>query len=219
MASPLTIQPDAKDCSFRSDQPNTNISSWDLYIGDIDWASIAARSLIAFDVSGVPAGNTVSAVELSLYWRLSEDSGGAPSSWSVEVHRMLRNWTEAQATWNIAATGTNWGTAGASNTSTDCSNTVSAALTLDGTYASSWSTWSGAGLVADVQAWVDGTASNYGWMLKAPAVELSAAVKDNLARNRTFATTSLRPKLVVTYTEAATGCPKMTDHYARLRRG
>ena len=26
------------------------------------------------------------------------------------------------------------------------------------------------------------------------------------------------PTLTVTYTEAATGCPKMSDHYARLRR-
>ena len=31
--------------------------------------------------------------------------------------------------------------------------------------------------------------------------------------------TTYRPRLVVNYTEAATGCPKMTDHYARLRRG
>src|SRR5262249_49660972 len=27
-------------------------------------------------------------------------------------------------------------------------------------------TWSSAGMVADVQAWADGTAPNYGWLLK-----------------------------------------------------
>lgn len=31
-------------------------------------------------------------------------------------------------------------------------------------------------------------------------------------------TSGKEPKLVVAYTEAATGCPKMTDHYSRLRR-
>ena len=219
MASPLTIQPNAKDCSLRSDVPGDNCSSWDGYIGDIDWDARADRFLIAFDVSGVPAGSTVSAVTLSLYWRLSEDSGGAPTTWAVEVHRMLRDWVENQATWNSYSTGNTWGTAGASNTSTDCSATVSASVTGNGTLANAWGEWSGAGLVADVQAWVSGTASNYGWLIKAPAIESAAWNKDNLARSRAFATTSLRPKLVVTYTEAATGCPKMTEHYARLRRG
>lgn len=222
MASPLTIQPDAaagNDAYILSSAPTNNAgTATQNVVGDSNAsASIALRSVIKFDVSAVPAGATVTAVTLSQYEYEAGRSGAAPASWAVELRRILRNWVEAQVTWNIFSTGNNWGAAGCSN-DTDRVAAPSASLTMDGTAAGGFVNWSGAGLVADVQAWVDGSASNYGWLLIAPNAENLAATAFNRFYSSDYATAASRPKLVIEYTEAAAGCPKMTDHYARLRR-
>ena len=46
----------------------------------------------------------------------------------------------------------------------DFSSTPSATTTVGG--ANSTPTWSGSGLVADVQAWVSNPASNFGWVIR-----------------------------------------------------
>jgi hypothetical protein len=84
--------------------------------------------------------------------------------------------------------------------------TVSASLTIDGTAASDFVNWSGAGLVADVQDWVDGSAPNYGWLIDAPAAQNLGTTERFYAwfHSGDFADASLRPKLVVEYTIPAT---------------
>jgi Disaggregatase related repeat len=228
VASPLTLQPDGaagKDALIYSDAATTNYgTNVDCYLGDVSAsASHALRILIAFDVSGVPAGATVNSATLSLWEFAAGVAGGGPASWAANVHRVLVNWVEAQATWNILSTGNNWGTAGCSN-ATDRSATPSAILTLDGAAAAGFVSWSGAGLVADVQAWVDGTATNYGWLLTAPGAEFLGTTP--LAYNQFYLSdyttdAAKRPKLVIAYTEAGGGgtVPLMTDHYSRMRRG
>jgi hypothetical protein len=60
--------------------------------------------------------------------------------------------------------------------------------------------WTGSTVVSDVQAWVSGTASNYGWRIK-DTVTHSATSKESdfQQREASGADASHRPKLVITY--------------------
>lgn len=208
MASPLTIQPDAaagNDTYLYAEAATTNYgAAADFYTGNggsnagVDQFG---RALIYFGISAIPAGATITAVTLSLW---ESDAAGAYSA-AVELRRLLRNWGEAQATWGISTTGTNWGTAGCGD-ATDRVATVSASLTMDGTAAAGFVNWSGAGLVADVQGWLDGTFTNYGWLLSCPSKEVRGSIRYNDFRSSDYtADAAQRPKLVITYTEAGGG--------------
>jgi hypothetical protein len=53
-----------------------------------------------------------------------------------------------------------------------------------------------AGLVADVQAWVNGTAPNFGWILLGNETPIATAKRFDSSEN---SNTSFRPRLVVEY--------------------
>lgn len=224
MASPLILQPDAaagKDAMLLSQVPIENYgTNAALAVGDDHpTVSLAYRSLIAFDLSAIPAGSTITSAMLSLWEVGAGSSGGGPASWAVELRRILMNWVEAQATWNIYSTGNNWGTAGCGN-ATDRVAGVSASRTLDGTAAADFVNWSGAGMVADVQAWRDGTENNYGWLLSAPTIELLGTTPTayNYFNSSDYtADPATRPKLVIEYYTGAFAL--RADHYSRMRRG
>ena len=66
-------------------------------------------------------------------------------------------------------------------------------------------TWTGAGLAADVQAWVDGTKPNYGWLLLIP--NDGAAPNNTLlefySRDAAEVDAAFRPQLTIDFTAAA----------------
>lgn len=76
------------------------------------------RSLLRFP--NLPAGVTTIA-NGKLYLYSSAVSMTAPRD--LTVYRVLRNWVETQATWNVYSTGNNWGTAGCAN-ATDFESTT-----------------------------------------------------------------------------------------------
>jgi len=163
------------------------------------------RGLIAFDVSSIPAGATITGVSLTLH--MSRTNTGATN---VQMRRVLADWGEgtsaagrgegagAPATTNDATwvhrffNSASWSTPGG-----DFSTTVSATTSVAGigNY-----TWSGAGLVADVQAWVNGTSSNFGWILLGNEVSTGTAKRLDSSENSTVA---FRPSLVVLYVPTA----------------
>lgn len=200
----LTVQPAAQDTYIYSYSPTLNYATQAmLYVGDFHSSySVAQRSLLAFDLSAIPAGAIITSVALSLFEYIAATTGLA--SWPVELRRVLRNWVDVQGSWNIFSTGNNWGTAGCAN-ATDRVAAASASLTMDGTPQAGFVSWSGAGLVADVQAWVDGTAPNYGWLLGAPTAEYQGSTGRayNQFYSSNYATAIKRPKLVIGYTYGA----------------
>jgi hypothetical protein len=210
---PITIDPTLESQPDGTDGEDTFIHSTNafensgtgiyMYVGDRQGGSDAGRILIRFPgVSAIPEGVTVTGATLSLYEYFA--SGGTFSV-SVNAHRVLRAWVEGETTWTIYSTGNNWGTAGCS-ADTDRVADVSATVTLDQTAANDFIAWSSAGMIADVQSWVDGGA-NEGWMIRSDA-EFDGA-GDGTARNffRTsdYTTAAQRPKLVVDYEEASSG--------------
>ena len=204
MAYTLTIQPDAaagKDTFLHSASATTNFSTnANLAIGEESpTVAEAYRSLITFDLSGIPAGAVLTAATLSLWEHTAVAAAGAPASWAVELRKVLVNWVEAEATWNKYSTaGGNWGTAGCSN-ATDRGATVLATTTLDGTAANDFVSWSGPGLMAFFQAVVDG-AANYGLLLSAPTAEMLGTTPRAYSSfySSAYATDAAkRPKLVL----------------------
>jgi adhesin/invasin len=113
------------------------------------------------------------------------------ASRTYDVHRVTRNWVEAQATWDEADSnlGIAWTTPGGDFVATPTASTTT------GTVSGVWLSWD---VTADVSAWYNGTASNYGILIK-DNTESSATNYEAQLATRENATTANRPKLVVAY--------------------
>lgn len=132
------------------------------------------RALLAFDVSSILAGSTINSVTLTLNMNKTPDS----TARNLALHQLTSDWgegtsdagdvnieeglggpaTTGDATWTNSFYNTvSWTTAGGDF---DASASATTAVGGNGTYF-----WTGAGLINDVQAWVDGTESNFGWIL------------------------------------------------------
>lgn len=130
----------------------------------------ARRALLQFDLGGLPPGSTVTAVELQI--EVDSAGGGAPPI-DFTLHRLTAPWGEAgsstgggsgapaqlgDATWTHALWDTApWAPGGAYDPVGSATTTIAAV----GPYS-----WTGPTLIADVQAWVDGS-PNQGWLARA----------------------------------------------------
>jgi hypothetical protein len=181
-----------------------------------------SRSLIEFDISAIPAGATITGVQLTMTLGLVGGSGGGGADTTardIGMHLASASWGEGNAgssattftgtgngfaastgdaTWNArffdASTPTLWSTPGG-----DFSSTASA-ITSIGTRLTPC-TWSSAAMAFDVQGWVNNPSTNFGWLMK-HEVETSVT---GFPTNRAFwsseaPTASNRPQLQITYT-------------------
>jgi len=140
------------------------------------------RGVLAFDIAGnVPSGSTITAVSFSVNMSRTPTN----TAYVVELHRLLADWGEGtsvapgeegdgapatpnDATWRHRFFDTIfWSTQGG-----DFSATVSASQMVGqvGQY-----TWSSAQMVADVQAWLDNPASNFGWLMLGDETAIATA--------------------------------------------
>ncbi|MFZ1863336.1 MAG: multicopper oxidase domain-containing protein [Polyangiales bacterium] len=166
------------------------------------------RGLIAFDVtSSIPAGATIDSVSITLYLSRSNKAGTE----IVGLHRVLSDWGEGasaasgeegggapaasgDATWlHTFYPNSFWATAGG-----DFVTTASESIAIGG--GKGEQTWSGPGLVADVQAWVDGAAPDFGWLLVGNETASDTAKRfDSLQNDKV----QNRPVLTVDFTPGA----------------
>jgi hypothetical protein len=141
-------------------------------------------------LSNVPAG-TVSngAIRLYLETVANFNFGSRPT---INAYALRRAFVENQATWNIAATGTNWGTAGALNTANDYNNTLlgSVFINAQGAYFEI----TGAAVDSYIQSIVNG-GTDYGLLL----VEANYLAPANIFNEAVFTssegTNGQRPEL------------------------
>src|SRR5690606_23133017 len=122
-----------------------------------------------------------------------------------EIYGLLRSWNESQVSWNNAASGTRWGTAGASG-SGDRSSTAVAQFTPSAT-GNLTITLNAAGL-ALLQSWINSPSSNHGLIIQ------DYGNSDGYAAYSSEDSTSRRPKLTITFAPAAA-----TFAAARVERG
>src|SRR6202171_6057216 len=171
------------------------------------------RGLIAFDLASVPTNATITGATLSMFLNRPRPN---PAAVNISLSRALRDWGEGasnagdpggrgaqaqtgDATWLHTFYDTSFWT----NPGGDFSPTLSATtpVTLNGTY-----TWSGSGLLADVQSWVSNPASNFGWVILGPEMDTGSAQRFNTRENP-----SNPPQLTVTYQlSSATPTPTPT---------
>ncbi|MBN8645506.1 MAG: multicopper oxidase domain-containing protein [Planctomycetes bacterium] len=181
-----------------------------LYAGKTNQSSnFLRRTLIKFDLSSIPAGSTITAVNLKL--RCSKVPTGAVGTYSFTLTKVSTTWGEGtsnasgdegagttattnSATWQHRFySATTWTTAGGTTTGGVSATT---SVTNTGNY-----NWTSAAMVTDVQNWLNSPATNNGWMLKGNETTAKSARQFD---SRTHPTSANRPVLTVTYTAPAT---------------
>jgi hypothetical protein len=192
--SNVTIQPSTADTYLSDGNPTTNYGAGTTVnlanISTLHW-----RSIVSFDFhSLVPSLATIISATLSMYF-YSFATGR-----TLTVYRLLRtDWIEAQATWNIYKTGSNWGTAGALGSGVDFTPTDAVAMTsLNG---AGWLSWNVKNQVQTARNSVGGVAHFIIEDTGAPA----AGTGQGMYSREYVVDTSLCPKLYIEYTTPLTG--------------
>lgn len=186
----LTVQPSAKDTLLYEYNATTNYGS-DIELQVFDRAGLTQRSLLEFDISGLPAGVTITGVSLLLnYERFAYNDPVGKTIWAYKLTRT--DWVELQATWNIYKTANNWTTPGGDYVTSDPSG---GSTTFPASYG--WMSWN---VLAIVQNAYSGSIPAE-FLMKFETEGLPDETKSiGLFYSNDYTTDpSLCPKLVITY--------------------
>lgn len=161
------------------------------------------RGLVAFDLSAIPFGSTVTSVVLEL--NCSQTSSGPET---ISIHRVDADWGEGtsyagggggggtvstpnDATWiHRFYPGSPWSSAGG-----DFQASASTSTIVDQTAGYVWP--STPAMVADVQGWLANPATNFGWMVRGDEVNSGSSKRFD---TKETSIPSHLPKLTVTFT-------------------
>lgn len=136
------------------------------------------RALVAFSFSSCTDLTSTSDVTSA---RLKLFMFSPPSSdRTYDVHRVTADWSESTATWTSTAA---------------AFNSTSSASTTTGTTAGTLA-WN---VAADVEQFLAGGASNYGWMVKDQSESLASGWRQSSFRSREHTTAAQRPTLEIVY--------------------
>ncbi|MDD5201466.1 MAG: DNRLRE domain-containing protein [Terrimicrobiaceae bacterium] len=167
------------DTSIYSDSGINNANGGGVsFIVGTNGSAESRRGLLRFDLSSIPANAVIEGVSLSL--TLTKAPSG-DSARLVSLHRALASWGEnsasdagsgsgsgsgvaaqpGDATWltRFFDQGPAWTTAGGDFIATASATTSVTTELTD-------FAWSGAGMLADVQAWVASPSDNFGWIVR-----------------------------------------------------
>ncbi len=172
----------AKDTTIKSAQPNTNFGTETLL--RISNSVEDLSTLLAWDISSIPTGKTVSSA--SLVFNVTQGSNQ-----TYTIYEMKRNWSVGQATWLEYQNGVAWQTAGAEGSS-DRGSTALGTFSFNTTGSATINL--NADGIALVQSWVNNPTANYGVIIVG-----SAGANDFIFTSSEGVLQSQRPKLVVAY--------------------
>ncbi|SFX68203.1 RHS repeat-associated core domain-containing protein [Thermoactinomyces sp. DSM 45891] len=182
----LTLQVirQAEDTTLSSAKPTTNLDKIDgksfLSVGNMGPYG-TTRSVIKFDLSSLPTGVKVSSSYLALMNSEFEESDDKTPT-KYDVYSLAKGFTE-EATWN-----TPWSQPGG-DIEIGSLNAISTSYTAE------WHLWK---TTPAVQAWLNGTKTNNGFLLKFQGE--GGSVKERTAFHSSESPdTSVRPKLMVIY--------------------
>lgn len=209
VADATLIQPDSGGGQW------ANGGSYNYYCGrvGVNGAGTLRRGLLRFDLSAIPPGSTITAVTVKMYMSQSQSTAQ-----TCALHRVTSSWTEG-ITFNFGGGGGSpegpdvtwshrsypaqaWNTPGG-----DFVATASASKSVGN--AGFYTFTSSAGLIADVQAWVNAPSTNFGWLMKGNEATLQTAKRFEA---RESGDPARWPLLTVTYTPPATPGDLNGDH-------
>ncbi len=151
------------------------------------------RSLLRFDLSGLPAGSLIASATLSLWVKEVRDGNA-----TINAHKLTNSWTEAEVTWKARDKAANqlWSTLGGDY------NAVlidSEAVVKD--VKNYWALWN---LTAAAQDWLTNPAANYGVILESP---VTSPKNETKFKSSDDGTASQRPNLEICYSTGLTLTP------------
>lgn len=157
--------------------PNAN---YDQERNAVDGYPNDKSTLLRWDLSSIPTNTQINAADIEI-------SITGSTVFAYEIYELLRPWSAAEATWNIARTGSPWAQPGGFAVGSDRGADVLG--TFIGEVGTTRLTLNAAG-VAVVQKWIASPGSNHGFIVE----DVTAA--DSLAfRNSADGTPTLRPAL------------------------
>jgi hypothetical protein len=207
IAETTTLVADRDNTLYQSETGHLSNGAGDWFFAGKTFTSFTRRGLLHFNLDLIPADAVVTGATLTLSFSL-----GQPAVADVSLHRASASWgegtsnpkgnegggadaTPGDATWLH----THFDTALWTNAGGDFDPSASATTPVGpdfGLY-----TWSGEGLLADVQAWVNGTAANNGWVVIGDEVTRFATARRFGTRENPIE--SERPTLFVEWTVPA----------------
>lgn len=192
----------ARDTSIYSENQNSNGGGQHIFSG-ITAQGAERRALIAFDLSAIPSGSQITAVELQL--KVSRTRGNAVIS--SALHRLTADWGEGEAdaganegrgaisadgdaTWRDNFKGeSSWDTPGGDFVASSSATADAGALNTETIFESTDA------LVSDVQSWVNNPDNNFGWIIISDGTAKRFYSSENGNPDN-------RPALRITYTTA-----------------
>lgn len=181
-----------RDVSVRQGSPTTNFGT--ATTTNIATAATSNRRLyVFFDLAqcspAIPSSAIIRLATLRLYV-----SGLPASCRTIDVFRVTAAWTEASVTWNNQPFGTTLN----NPSSASASDTFGAGTPVGCQNVSTGAYVVGANPTADVAAFVAGTATNFGWMLR-DDVEGSATTFTQTFSAKNLGTLAQAPQLIITW--------------------
>lgn len=179
-AEQVVISSPTEDATLYEDDADGNSGGWKGIAAGRTLGSSPRRALIRFgDLSALPEEAIVTGVELRLFLVLAGSRG--PEATDLSLHRLTESWVEGNGLGQLPGQqgGGSGGEVVAGAVTWDSREHDTLAWTTPGgafeaqasavaTVGNSTGTdfvWSAPAMVADVQAWLDGTAANNGWIL------------------------------------------------------
>lgn len=183
---------------------NYNAGALDWFDAGRDGVNGIRRGLVRFNLAELPVGSTITSAVVQL--TVTKVPGCNPVNSILDLFRLEADWGEGnkagnngapaaagEATWTARLSGTtNWNEPGARNDAV----LVSSASASVGNTAGEVVSWSGPGLVQDVQFWLDNPSPNFGWLLTSQAESSERSVRGFAARQ----TSPNAGRLLVGYT-------------------
>lgn len=177
------------DTFINSQYPtNNNGGSSSIFTGSDDQGGVM-RGLIRFGMPlGLQGRVTVTNVQLDMTIRALEN--GNPGPGAVEnLQAVTQSWLQGNGvgdglfvgeacisgtTWDLSdcAAVTYWTTAGATVAGASSGTASTAGIPIDGTV-----TWSSAGMISDVQSWIDVPSNNHGWRISSTTEAVAASAQ------------------------------------------
>lgn len=202
-ADVVTIEASRDNTLYESLTGNRSNGSGQFMFSGMTGSLSLRRAVLAFDIAGhVPSGATINSVSLTLH--MSRTIAGPNLA---TLHRLSADWGEGASnagtpggSGTVAAKGDatwihrffdteSWTTPGG-----DYAPTASATRMIAGI---DFYVWSGSGMVADVQAWVDQPSNNHGWILRGNESTATTAKRFDTREN---SSPSFRPLLEIDFT-------------------